>query len=387
MTSLISARRAAEDFARVVDGSQQDVADRYADLIATVDLLRRQESPAARPEFIADLRAQLMSAADTLLIPVDEPATGRDAGTVVPLRPARHQRRLAAAAAAFVVVGGTAGVAAAAEGSLPGDALYPIKRGIESAQVSLNTSDAAKGQDLVAQAGTRLDEIAGLVGKRDASSQITQTLDSYKRSVAGGADLLFVAYQRDPSASDLAGLRSSLSEQGDRLRQLAGQAPAGTLPDFRSASSLLADLDQQARVLCGNCGPDSAATDLTDLSSSAPLDSLLNDPADAAAARQQKELAELAAKATEIAKQTPKTPSTPTAGTAPIVRDGSGQVRPGVSVPSVPTQSGSLTGTVTTVTGTVQGLVDSVGSATGLTPVTDAVTGTVDSVTGLLPGQ
>ena len=55
MTSLISARRAAEDFARVVDGSQQDVADRYADLTATVDLLRRQEMPAARPEFVADL--------------------------------------------------------------------------------------------------------------------------------------------------------------------------------------------------------------------------------------------------------------------------------------------------------------------------------------------
>ena len=387
MTSLISARRAAEDFARVVDGTQQDVADRYADLTATVDLLRRQESPAARPEFVADLRTQLMSAADTLLIPVDEPATGRDTGTVVPLRP-RHQRRLAAAAAAFVVVGGTAGVAAAAEGSLPGDALYPIKRGIESAQVSLNTSDTAKGQDLVSQAGTRLDEIDGLVGKRDASTQITQTLDSYKRSVAGGADLLFVAYQRDPSSTDLAGLRSALRDQGDRLSQLAGQAPAGTLPDFRSASSLLADLDQQARVLCGNCGPDSTATDLTDLSSSAALESLINEPADAAAAQQQKELAQaLAAKATEIAQQTPQATSTPAASKAPVAPDGSGQVLPGVSVSNPPAKSGSLSGSVTTVTGTVQGLVDSVGTATGLAPLTDAVSGTVDSVTGLLNGQ
>ncbi len=41
MTPLISARRAAEDFARVVDGTRQDVADRYADLTATVDLLAR----------------------------------------------------------------------------------------------------------------------------------------------------------------------------------------------------------------------------------------------------------------------------------------------------------------------------------------------------------
>ena len=193
MTSLISARRAAEDFARVVDGTQQDVADRYADLTATVDLLRRQESPAARPEFVADLRTQLMSAADTLLVPVDDRESGFDTGTVVPLRPGRHPRRLAVAAAAFVVVGGTAGVAAAAEGSLPGDPLYPIKRGIESAQVSLNTSDAAKGRDLIGQANTRLDEVDGLVGAGDSTSQISHTLASFKRSESDGADLLFVA--------------------------------------------------------------------------------------------------------------------------------------------------------------------------------------------------
>lgn len=380
MTSLISARRAAEDFARVVDGTQQDVADRYADLIETVDLLRRQETPAARPEFVADLRAQLMSAADTLLVPADD----RETATVVPLRPGRHQRRLAAAAAAFVVVGGTAGVAAAAEGSLPGDPLYPIKRGIESAQVSLNTSDAARGQDLVSQAGTRLDEIASLVDQGDAS-QISQTLSSYQHSIGGGSDLLFVAYQRDPSSVDLARLRGTIGTQSNRLQDLAGQAPSSTQPDFRSASALLADIDQQARVLCGNCGPATDGADFTSLASSPTLESLLNQPADAAAAQQQRELTEsLAQKATEIAQKTPQV-TVPSGSTT--TRDGSGQVLPGVSVSSTSTSSGTLTGTVNTVTDTVQGLVDSVGTATGLTPLTDTVNGTVDSVTGLLTGQ
>ena len=72
-----------------------------------------------------------MTAADTLLIPA-EPRLA----PVVPLhgtRASRNQRRISIAAAAFVIIGGTAGVAAAAESALPGSALYPIKRGIESA--------------------------------------------------------------------------------------------------------------------------------------------------------------------------------------------------------------------------------------------------------------
>lgn len=389
MTSLISARRAAEDFARVVDGAQQDVADRYADLTATVELLRRQETPAARPEFVSDLRAQLMAAADTLLVRADDGARS-EAAQVVTFRPGRHQRRLAAAAAAFVIVGGTAGVAAAAESALPGDPLYPIKRGIESAQVSLNTSDAAKGHDLVDQANTRLDEVDGLVRGGDSASQITHTLASFKRSVASGSDLLFVAYQRDADGSDLARLRGTFADQGTRLQDLARRAPAATQSDFRAAGALLADLDQQARVLCGNCGPDNGATDFTNLSSAPALESLLSEPADVAVAQQQKELTQsLADKAAEIAANTPKV-TTGTAGgvDSSTTRDGSGEVLPGVSVPALPTQGGgAVTTTVTGVTGTVEGLLDTVGSATGLTPVTDTVNGTLDAVTQLLLGQ
>ncbi|HEX2894169.1 MAG TPA: DUF5667 domain-containing protein [Marmoricola sp.] len=384
MTSLIAARRAAEEFARVLDGSQTDVADRYADLTATVDLLRHQDPPSARPEFVADLRAQLMTAADTLLVPTDsEPAP------VVPLRPARpHRRRLAAAAAAIVVVGGTAGVAAAAENALPGDPLYPIKRGIESAQVSLNTSDAARGRDLVDQASSRLDEIHGLVGSGDNSSRIADTLASFKRSEANGADLLFVAYQRGGSADDLAALRTTLSSQSKRLDALAGQAPAELRPDFADARAFLGDLDQQARVLCANCGPDNGTGDFTGLSSSPAMQTLITQSASAAVAEQRRSEAQaLAAKAAEIAAKTPM-PATPS--TTQVATTGSGSVLPGVpiQVPATPTQDTTLKGTVTTVTGGVQGLLTTVDSTTGglLTPVTTTVNNTLDAVTNILVG-
>jgi hypothetical protein len=390
MTPLISARRAAEDFARVVDGSRDDVADRYADLTACVEMLRAQDTPAARPEFVADLRSSLMAAADTLLAPARE--TAKAPAQVLTLAPGRqrvrrHNRRLAVATAAFVVVGGTAGVAAAAENSLPGDPLYPIKRSIESAQVSLQSSDEAKGHDLISQAGTRLDEIDELMGKGDSTSQITHTLASFQRSATSGADLLFVAFQRDGDSEDLASLRGTFAEQAEQLQALAVDAPPTTQGDFAAATALLADLDQQARVLCGGCGPDDGSG-FTDLSSSPALESLLSAPAAAAAADGVRSEAEkLADKANQIAKNTPQTsPGTSDAGSS-SVRD----VTPSlgdVQVPSLTSPDGALKGTVTTVTGGVEGLLTTVDSTTGgaLAPVTDTVNTTLDTLTNLLVG-
>jgi hypothetical protein len=384
MTPLISARRAAEDFARVVDDSSVDVADRYRDLTACVDLLRAEPPSDARPEFVADLRSRLMSAADNLLVAA--PSQPRLAPVVTLAPPSRRRHRLGVAAAALVIVGAGTGVAAAAESSLPGDPLYPIKRGIESAQVSLNTSDTAKGHDLIAQAGTRLDEIDGLMSDGDATSQITDTLAAYQRTASKGADLLFVAYQRGGSSEDLAQLRSALGDQLDQLGQLAGQAPPTTQPSFASATALLGDLDQQARVLCGNCGPDAGVSGFM-LSSAPALTTLLTEPAAAAAAAQQQEAAEeLAKKAGEIADVTPKsTPSTSTGTLGGTSGTGTGTSLPGVSSPSLPSKDSVKTSLGSATTG-VQGLLAEVDTSTGgiLTPVTDSVNTVLDPVTGLL---
>jgi len=383
MTPLIPTRRAAEEFARVVDGSQVDVADRYSDLTEFVEILRAQETPAPRAEFVADLRVQLMAAADTLLIPATTKADPKRA-PVVTLSPStrRHHRRLAVAAAAFVAVGGTAGVAAAAENSLPGDALYPIKRSIESAQVSFNTSDSAKGHDLVSQASTRLDEVDRLIASGDSPNHIIQTLASFERSDTSGADLLFVAFQRGGDVDDLASLRAAFGEQSALLADLSGKAPADAQPAFEAASALLSDLDQQARVLCGNCGPDAGASAYADLVSAPALDSLLTEPVTSAAAKAELDAAEaLANAAGEIAENTPLAPQPKAQDEEPT----GGSVLPGVEVPSLPTQDGTLKTPVTNVTSGVEGLLDQVGSSTGLEPVTDTVNDTLDVLTGLLP--
>jgi hypothetical protein len=318
---------------------------------------------------------RLMDAADTLLLP----AEAKLAPVITLPQPGRRrERRIATAAAAFVLVGGTAGVAAAAENALPGDALYPVKRAIESAQVSLNSNDTAKGQDLLNQASTRLDEVDALMGNGESASQITHTLSSFQRSATSGADLLFVAYQRDGSVDDLATLRTLFGSQSAQLKELAGQAPASARSAFTAATALLADLDQQARVLCGNCGPDSLSSDdYVEMSSSSALESLLTKPAAAAAADAAATRNEaLANKADQIAAQTPV--NSFTVGGSGITIPGS---VPGVQVPSLPGGTGT-----TTVTGGVKDLLGEVSAATGgaTTPLTDTVSQTLDTLTNLL---
>ena len=382
MTPLSPARRAAEEFASVVDGTRGDVADRYADLLTYVDVMRTQEMPAPRPDFVANLRDRLMDAADTLLVPTD----------AAPLAPVvsfndvakRRQRRISAAAAAFVIVGGTAGVAAAAESSLPGDPLYPLKRSIESAQVQFNSSDSGKGQDMLRQASTRLGEVDDLIAKDEGHEKITRTLSSFKESATDGADLIFVAYQRDGDPEDISRLRAVLGSQLHLLDKLAPQAPTSAQGDFADARSLVADLDQQARVLC-NCGPEALS-----LSSAPALTSLLAGPVAQANGPGAADVdTDLAHKANELAQHTPQAtqtaqPSQPTQSPSDSPSSTPNVTPTKPAVPRAPVKT-----VVGGVTSGVSSLLGEVGAATGgaLDPLTNLLGNTLDTVGNALGGK
>lgn len=375
MTPLSPTRRAAEEFASLVDGSRTEADARYADLLTCIDVLREQETPAPRADFVADLRMRLMDAADTLLVPAEGPLA-----PVIPLvAPVnRRQRRISIAAAALVVVGGGAGVAAAADSALPGDPLYPIKRGIESAQVSLNSSDSGKGQDLLRQASVRLDEVDGLIADKGSVDKINATLTAFQRSAAGGADLLFVSYQRGGDAQDITRLRTMLGSQITHLDALADEAPENSESSFASARSLLNDLDQQASVLCSTCGPTGPDGAVAMAAAATSLSSLLS-PADTAARAEREAAADrrLAAAADRIAKNVrpPEKPTpTPTSTASPSVPVSSD---PNLPLPS----SGDPLGDV--VKGVTGGLAGLLGADSALGDTLDT---TLDSLTeGLLP--
>jgi hypothetical protein len=313
-------RRAAEEFARLVDGpAPLDAAVEYADLVRTVTVLREQPRPVPRADFVASLRERLLAAADEVLAPVS--------GSIAPARPRRErramgwpERHLGAAVAALVMVGGTAGLATAAQGSLPGETLYPLKRGIEHVEVTMSTNDAAKGKELLDQASTRLTEVRAIVRSKpdDARSAalIGETLQDFRSSADKGSDLLFRNYQGDSNSKDIADVREFTTGTMQTLRTLADQSSPTSVDEFSKAGETVADIDQQARVLCVSCSdadPVSLPDALVNLTSAHALATFLSLPA-----QQIAKASKLAHQAEQEAKTQPAQPQaggpTPSAG-------------------------------------------------------------------------
>lgn len=261
MTALYGARRRADQFAAAIDNPHRDVDAELRDLVSVVRTLRSTaaDDPDATPraDFAADLRARLMAAADEALEP----------GAPLALPPrhvGRRERRLVAAAATVVLIGGSTGMAAASSGALPGDPLYPVKRGIERAEASLQVSEAGKGRHLLDQARGRLVEVRGLISD-DAPAgptRVPTALDDFTAQAEQGAGLLFESFREDRDPASVNAVRDFTADALEELEGLAATAPSSSQADLRAAALALRDLDQRASQLCTSCAAGAPTLDL-----------------------------------------------------------------------------------------------------------------------------
>jgi uncharacterized membrane protein YgcG len=261
MTALFSARRRADELASALDNPHRDVDAELRELVGVVGTLRRAvvDDPAATPraDFAADLRARLMAEAADVLEP--------GSSLVLPARPTgRRERRLVAAAAAFVLVGGTAGMAAASSGALPGDPLYPVKRGIERAEAGLSVSKAGKGRDLLHQASGRLTEVEGLLAadRLGGEPRVPVALEDFVSQAREGSGLLLDSFRDDRDPARVTDVRTFTAGALAELEDLAATAPASVQPDLRAAAVALRDIDVRASRLCDTCAAGTPTLDL-----------------------------------------------------------------------------------------------------------------------------
>jgi hypothetical protein len=269
MSPLFATRRRAEEFDAVVAGATtrgEESDSRYDDLLALVGALRAMPQPQARPEFVADLRASLVAEAAT------RPA--RDLADEDRLRlrtpdPGRvrnpRERRARVAVAGLALVGATATLSVVAQSALPGDLLYPLKRGIESAEASIRVSEQGKGTTLLASATTRLDEVSRLDAE-DHPAAIADTLDDFTAQATEASDLLLSSFAAKGDDATVVDLRSFTAESMTSLSELDGQLPESAQDEWVHAVTTLMRIDDEAQLACPTC----AGTDLDEIAPTLP---------------------------------------------------------------------------------------------------------------------
>lgn len=258
MITLTSARRRADELAAALDDPRTStVRPEVAELVGVANALRAHaaaEAPALvpRPEFTARLREQLLAeAAETWTYDPSAARLELRARTTSP----RRERRLVVAATALVLAGGSAGMAAAAQQALPGEALYPIKRGLEEVRADLTSDDAARGRTLLQQADSRLAEVRELVDESATEPAIVSTLDTYRAQAVAGSDLLIAAYESDGDDRAVSEVRGFARDGLAQLGELAAVLPPELAGEIDAATSLLEDIEDRASDACPTCQP------------------------------------------------------------------------------------------------------------------------------------
>ncbi|QIX28156.1 hypothetical protein ncot_17345 [Nocardioides sp. JQ2195] len=254
MISLLPAQRRAEEFAELVekdaDQLSDDVRARHRDLLAAVSAMRSVEAPAPRPEFVTELRSQLMAEAEVALSQIDRKLA-------LPTHPrSRRDRRLAIVGGIVALLGATTSVAVAAQGSLPGDTLYPVKRAIEGVQSSLSISEGARAETALEQASGRLAEVEALARQVDAenANQLPSTLDDFTDQAESGADLVLDHYGDDADIEPVNELRTFVSSSMAKLVSLDALLPAAATDSLNRAARVLSDINDRITSVCPDCG-------------------------------------------------------------------------------------------------------------------------------------
>lgn len=245
---------------------------RVRELVAALG--RLEVAPAPRPQFRAELRAQLVAVAPRLVAEGEQTAPPRTAPVKRPAPepvPRRHRRirlvkPLVAAAcvlAAFALLLG--GAVLLSRHALPGDALYGVKRAGEDTQYDLTGGNVARGKLKLEFAARRIAEVRALLpsGPASPSTRISSDTSSLVRDTLGSADgdvqaasrLLGTSSVQHDDPAPLRALTQWVPAQITALKAITASIPPGALRQRAAATSnVLMRANDRARALLHDLG-------------------------------------------------------------------------------------------------------------------------------------
>lgn len=227
-------------------------------LDADVKVVQRAQLVAAMEAMVLEERAGGGAASDPL---VPEQRTGRGAHRATSLRKLRPRSRWSKGIAAGgltvgVAAGAFSGVAAASSDALPGDHLYPVKRGMEDLKLGMADDDSDRGELYLDQASNRLSEARRLMERDRAGLLDHESLGEIRRALAGvkhdaeeGHRLLQAAYERDGSLGPIQTLSSFSRSHRDAWGKLRERLPAQLTDVGGQVESVFQAIDEDVAPL------------------------------------------------------------------------------------------------------------------------------------------
>ncbi|QWC86099.1 hypothetical protein KLP28_05095 [Nocardioidaceae bacterium] len=253
--AMLTGRDADESSARRVPASELAAA---GTLLAARPSMEEHVAP--DPAYASSLRIRLVAEAERLaaeraaVVPTARTQTVRTGPDLQLARPTTRRPRLVAGFTAAAILATTGAAAAVgAQGALPGEALYPVKLGVERLSL-VGDSPAEAGRERLDHAATRLAEAAELVARNDPGDveRAGEAVSDFSaRATQGGAALL--AADVDGEAGAAQDVRAFARDARQQLVTLSENADGDLFTALKTAADTVYVLDAQVDALCPTC--------------------------------------------------------------------------------------------------------------------------------------
>lgn len=166
--------------------------------------------------------------------------------------------------ATVLLLGGTGVMVAAAQDSLPGDLLYPVKTGDEALQLAVSQDSIGKTELHLHFAEHRINEIQALTAQ-GRFGQVAALASAYERELGQGVDELELASRDHPSraAALLPQVEQALARNTEVLSVVRDTLPANSKADLENAINLskasLFDVQNKVPTATPSLSPTTAA--------------------------------------------------------------------------------------------------------------------------------